>query len=415
MATQTTQPDSDLLFQLKQYFYNTGGYAKADKDRYAFYRWLGFNIPPHTKTSYTGAEVAAATAAQKQLKTDPAAIQTVLQKFNLTTPEGIQAFQSKLANTTPYVMPDSSPNSTNTSTPSQTSTNNTNSQYYISPLTGTKYVGGNGLTAQQVALQNEPKLSSQIGSQTSNLSNSGGSNANTLPDGTPIPKTGDPATDALLTQINGYLTKLSANGQVINPNVQITPDQLAVFAKQASSEIHPYFATQLQTVTDQYLSNLGYNIDQLNNQVDQTQSQYSRSLDTLASNAADQGFAQSGIRAKQENQLAQDTQNSISNTFNSARNSATNAAYDYAKTYGGQAALTLGNPTINQPRVLPGQSKFDQGTSVGLYQLSPNLYNNLIGSEQNTEKSATDTLASQLASNSQTQQANNTSRQLNLT
>lgn len=216
----------------------------------------------------------------------------------------------------------------------------------------------------------------------------------------------------LYKQMQDYLTKLQQNGQIINPNVQITPDQLAAFATQAASQIHPYYATQLAAATDSFLSGLGYNTDQFKNSINQAQVQYDRNLDALGSTSADQGFAQSGIRQKKEGDLASDTQNNLDQLRGSLFNNSQNSARQFATTYGG--ANVPGAPTIgSSPRVLPGQSQFDtSGSQQGLYSLDPSIYQRLIGTEQNSEKQATDTLASQLATNSNQLTANTQARSL---
>lgn len=226
--------------------------------------------------------------------------------------------------------------------------------------------------------------------------------------------TGNPQYDQLLAQLQTYLDQLQKNGQVINPNVQITPDQIAQFTAQAATQIHPYYATQLQAATSQFLGNLGYNLQSYNDQIAKAQTDYGRQLDTLGANAADQGFAQSGIRQKQEGQLASDTQYSLDQARNAFTNSSQNTAASFANTYGGANTPTA--PTIGaSPRVLPGQNSFStSGSNAGLYTLDPGIYNQLIGTQQNAEKSATDTLSSQLQNNFVKQQSNNQVRTLNI-
>lgn len=216
----------------------------------------------------------------------------------------------------------------------------------------------------------------------------------------------------LYKQMQDYLDKLQKNGQIINPNVQITPDQLAAFATQAAGQIHPFYATQLAAATDSFLSGLGYNTDQFKNSVNQAQTQYGRNLDALGSTSADQGFAQSGIRQKKEGELASDTQNNLDQLRGSLFNNSQNSVRQFATTYGG--ANVPGAPTLGAaPRVLPGQSQFDtSGSQQGLYSLDPSIYQRLIGTEQNSEKQATDTLASQLATNKNQLTANTQARSL---
>lgn len=292
-----------------------------------------------------------------------------------------------------------------------------NVNYSDSPQSGQFYnrsgdivdASGNPITDPNIRLQ----VAQSIGGDLNKLpifasTNSGSSGGNTT--GGTNPDLG-PYAD-LYKQMQDYLTKLQQNGQVINPNVAITPDQLAAFTTQAASQIHPYYATQLAAATDSFLSGLGYNTDQFKNSVSQAQEQYGRTLDALGSTAADQGFAQSGVRQKQEGQLAGDVQNNLDQMRSSLFNTSENAARSFAQTYGGAQVPTA--PTLGAaPRVLPGQSQFNTtGSNQGLYSLDSSIYNRLIGTQQNAEKQATDTLASQLSTNANQLKANTTQRSL---
>lgn len=46
----------------------------------------------------------------------------------------------------------------------------------------------------------------------------------------------------LYLQLKGQLDQLKQRGQVINPNIEITPEKIAEFTKQAEAEIDPYYA-----------------------------------------------------------------------------------------------------------------------------------------------------------------------------
>lgn len=227
-------------------------------------------------------------------------------------------------------------------------------------------------------------------------------------------QTGNAELDATLKQVKDYLDKLHQAGYTINQNVEITPDKVAEFTKQASDQIHPYYANQLKAATSQFLTTQGYGTDNLLNNEKQLQNTYSNNLRTLSENAAERGMALSGGRVRDEGQLANDTQNTIDTNRRTLEYNAGNNAATFAQKYGGAQVPTA--PTYDStPRVLSGQSQFSTDTSNrNLYQLSPEIYQNLIGSEQNAEKTATTGLQKQLETNYQQGQTNTQLRALQL-
>lgn len=218
----------------------------------------------------------------------------------------------------------------------------------------------------------------------------------------------------LLDQMFAYLQKLEAAGKALNPNIQITPEQTAAFMAQASNEIDPYYATQLKIAKDQLLTSLGYTQDQIAMQETQAQKQYNENLRQIGSTAADQGFAQSGIRQRQEQNLASDTQYQLSQARKAAALSAGNAAGQFAQQFGGANLPTA--PGLNSmPRIVPGSEGFKYvGESAPLYQLSPGVYDGLTGSNQYEQNVAKRTRASELESAFRTNSALSQARTLNL-
>lgn len=244
---------------------------------------------------------------------------------------------------------------------------------------------------------------------------SGSVNPGTLPGtgptGAALGLSGDYA--ALYDQLNIYLQKLTANGQTVNPNVQITPDQIAKFTAQAQAEINPYYANQLATARQQLMQSLGYSTSQIQQQEQDLQKTYGNSLRSLAGNLADQGFAQSGAANRGYNDLATSTQSSIDQARSALSNSASNAVANFAQKFGSGNA-----PSFNisgAPRVLPGQANFQtaQGSNP-LYTLSPNVYNGLTGSEQYQQTADINNRVSQLSQAYNQGQINNQTRSLNL-
>lgn len=240
-------------------------------------------------------------------------------------------------------------------------------------------------------------------------SSRGATGASGSPDLSGLP----PEFQQLYSQLNDYLAKLQQNGQVLNPNIQLDPTHVAQFLSQAQSEINPYYAGQLKLAQDD-LSRSLTNAQQTNSANEaSTQRAYSSSLRTLGENAADQGFAQSGIRNRQEGDLATNTQATLDAGRRDLNFGATNAASGFARQYG-TAAL----PSMNigaTPQVSTGESTFgSSGRQLPLYQLSPDVYNGLTGSQQYQQQADITNRASQLEGAFNSNQAINQARQLTI-
>lgn len=285
--------------------------------------------------------------------------------------------------------------------------NATNAPGYVAPTTAppvsqsvTQVANPNGgfTTTNSVNAPNNP-----LGQVTGGAPNTGAGTVNGLP----------PEFQALYDQLAQYLQKLQTNGQVINPNVQLDPEHVAQFLAQAQGEIHPYYAGQLKLAQDSLSNTLGYDVSQLNNQEAQAERGYNDNLRTLGESAADQGFAQSGIRKRNESDLAYNTQNTIDQNRSALSYNAGNQARSFAQQYGTEA---LPGMDINgAPQVTAGQSGFGRSAgSLPLYQLSPEIYQGLTGSQQYQERADVANRQSQLEGAYNTTQGINQARSLNL-
>ncbi len=207
----------------------------------------------------------------------------------------------------------------------------------------------------------------------------------------------------LYKQLKGQLDALQKKGQVINPNVQITPQKLGEFMSQAAKEIDPFYASQLKIAKDSFLTSIGYSKDQILREEAEVERQYGTQVRNIGENAAEQGFAQSGRRKLDEQNLATDTQNQIDSGRRSLSYQAGQSARQFAQQYG---SSSLTNPTLSgAPRVLAGQSAFEKsGGENPFYQLSPEVYQGLVGSQQYEQDASKRRRASELEEAYRTQQ-----------
>lgn len=200
---------------------------------------------------------------------------------------------------------------------------------------------------------------------------------------------GDPILDETLIAIKGLLEELKRRGQTINPNVTITPEKAAEFLAQAQKEIDPYYSEQLKQARSSLLRDLGYTRDELTRFEGELEQKYGLSVRRLGEQAAEQGFALSGLREQEEAELAQGTQRQLDQQRRQLGFSAGTAGIEFARRFGTQAGFP--SPTLPRPaRVLGGSSSFiREGGEVPFYEISPSLLEGITGTEQFAQRAAT--------------------------
>ena len=202
------------------------------------------------------------------------------------------------------------------------------------------------------------------------------------------------------------LDGLAQKGLVINPNVDITPEKAAeflamaqknidAFLPQAQKELAPYYASQLALAKDALYQNLGYTADEVQRKEQDITRQYGQNVRTVGETAADVGFAQSGLRTRNEANLAYDTQNSIDSARRKLAYDSSSAVKTFAQDWG--SSNLGGAPTIKAaPRVIAGGGVAQDNTDNALYQLSDNVYQGLIGTKQYEQRAAEQGRAAEL-------------------
>lgn len=210
------------------------------------------------------------------------------------------------------------------------------------------------------------------------------------------------------------LDALTAKGQTINPYVEITPEKAAEFMAQAEREISPYYQTQMKLERENLLRSIGYDTESLNLFEQQMERTYGKNLNTLSENMAESGFAYSGKRKTEESDLAYNTQTQINENRRQSANQAANLASAYAQRWG-SANLPASTTISATPNVVAGQSAFNKtGGNVNYYTLSPELYDDLIGSQQYEQTAQQKARASELEGAYKKSELVNRQRQLTL-
>lgn len=209
--------------------------------------------------------------------------------------------------------------------------------------------------------------------------------------------TGDPQLDATLSSLQGYIEELEKRGQVLNPNIKIDEATIAKFTKQAEAEINPFYATQLKLARENLLTNAGYSRDEILRNEEDLERQYKTAFRGIGESAADQGFALSGLRQRDEGELARTTNEAIGQGRRQLNFQTGQDARGFAQQWGGRDMpdLSIGEA----PSVGSGELAFNRGgQSRSLYSLDPNIYDSLVGEQEFNRRGAVKNRTSELES-----------------
>lgn len=173
-----------------------------------------------------------------------------------------------------------------------------------------------------------------------------------------------------------YANFFNSSGLTLNPQVALTPEKVAEFTARAEREINPFYQTQSRLARQNFLRDVGYSTENLDKFETDLEKKYGLQLRNIGEQAAEKGFAQSGIRNLEEERLAQETQGTLNQKRRELSFGAETDARKLAEQYGG----VLGErsplaPSISEtPQILPGQEKFQRtGARRTLYELPSDL------------------------------------------
>lgn len=170
--------------------------------------------------------------------------------------------------------------------------------------------------------------------------------------------TGVPQLDEVYSQLEKYVTDLQANGQRVNPNIEISPATAQQFLDKAQGEINPYYASQIDSMKNELKSSLDVMQKQYDLGKRNQESQFQLDLKNKRETLADQGAAQSGFRGQQEQQLQQNAQRTMEGLGLGAAGAASSALYGGAQTLGSKNISDLtGYGNVNtSTSSLPGKN-----------------------------------------------------------
>ena len=182
-----------------------------------------------------------------------------------------------------------------------------------------------------------------------------------------------------------------ASGQVINPNIALSPSDITTFLNQAKGIIDPYFSSQISQIQEGLNQNLTSLQQQWDNEQQADQLAFQQDLAKTREANAGQGTALSGGRNLQELQATQSAQNTINQQQNSLQGQAQSAVNTAAQQIGSSSTNTLPFNTYTASN--QGLGSVNQSG-----QLAYSTINVTQGSLEAAQQTAESTQATQLAS-----------------
>jgi len=207
----------------------------------------------------------------------------------------------------------------------------------------------------------------------------------------------------MIAIMRDYLEQLKERGEMINPEIEITPEKMNEFIAQAALEIDPFYAGQLKLAREGFMRSAGFSSEDLERQEANIERTYGKDVRRLGESAAERGFATSGIRQREEAELAGETQRGIEERRRQVGFQAGTAGMEFARQYGAEALPTT---TIGAtPQVVAGQAGFERtGQRTRFYEISPSVFEGLIGERQREQEVAKTRRVGELESAFRTQE-----------
>lgn len=232
-----------------------------------------------------------------------------------------------------------------------------------------------------------------------------GINADFVPRGSSVPLgqaiTGSPTgtfqaqnqtTSQIPPNIVGQVVEsMKAQGYVINPKANLDdPTVAAEFLKRAEAEVSPAYQAQFKLAREQILRNQGYDLDSINLFEKNLEQRYGEQLRGIGEQAGEVGFAQSGRRMEAERNLAQETQQEISEKRRQLGFQAGSEALGFIERFGSRPISGFGGlssltqRTLGEaPQVAGGSAQFARtGRQLPFYSLSTDVLDGIVGSQQ---------------------------------
>lgn len=157
----------------------------------------------------------------------------------------------------------------------------------------------------------------------------------------------------MLNALSANLAQKQKQGQVVNPDINITPAHVQDFLGQAQKELDPQYQEQINFLRKDLSNSLSQLQNDYQSAITESQDNYKDNTGILAENAAQSGIAFSSAREDQKKKLAVSQQRQLDMLSQQATRSAQNAGSNVERQIGSKEFNRLGTPKINKYSVTP--------------------------------------------------------------
>lgn len=177
----------------------------------------------------------------------------------------------------------------------------------------------------------------------------------------------------LFTELNDQIEGLIAQGNMVNPEIEIDEATLAGFLKQAQTELDPHFKELTEQVRGDLQRTLEFKTIQQQEREQALGRQYEKGITSIGEQAAERGLAYSGRRQLQETEFGQEAQRALTQGRRAFGFDATTLGQQAERLAGSTALSDMNFPSLSSlPTVGARQFQFG-GDDSPVYQLSGGL------------------------------------------
>lgn len=195
----------------------------------------------------------------------------------------------------------------------------------------------------------------------------------------------DDTSKSLFIETARSLSKAVEAGKVVNPNIQITPEQLKQFYDQAGTELDPYYAEQYKVLRSDIDLSLGRMTADYNKSVERARDPFRQAVEEQAESEAQSGTAFSSGRKSRLDRTLTGQENYLGDLQQTTERSAQDLVRGYEGFVGSDKARSIALPTLSSFQ--PGEKAFG---AVAPRTINPSLVGGIsygsVGAEQETAK-----------------------------
>ena len=198
----------------------------------------------------------------------------------------------------------------------------------------------------------------------------------------------DPSLQSLYQQLNDYIKALTEQGMAVNPAIEITPEKIQEFLNQAKGELGPYYQGEISSIQTDLKRSLEKSALGLGESEEDLARQFTKGFTSIGEKSAERGIALSGVRQRQEAELAEEANRQVQRQRQNLQFGAETASLQAERALG---SANLGNfqfPALSGTPRFTSEGQFYSGEgSTTLGRLQGGIFGSLPQEQLTSERS----------------------------